>query len=297
LQGNVTGNSSASGSTIAISAMSGITVSGTNNSVINIYGYPHQSYHVIPLGEKDGSATANWFQSTSVIAPMVLSLPLSVQSALMLVSGSMAASSTQATTGNTSLSAGITTSVNMVIYSRGTGASSMSLQSVTSSQVVNQQAITMSAAANSTQFSYSNRVTYGTYSGTFDYSSSAASLNYHTSNLTGLSGVKQMFIPFDFSLSPGQYWFAIGGSTSTATQNASVSVMTRMFVSLSSIALSQNTLAVGNFGGATASSIMWQPAMGSFSVAGGGTTGSIDMTRISSNASNLVPFIRMMRIA
>jgi hypothetical protein len=73
--------------------------------------------------------------------------------------------------------------------------------------------------------------------------------------------------------------------------------MTRMLVSFTSIALSQNTLAIGNFGGATNSSLMWEPAMGSFSVAGGGTTGSIDMTQVSSNVSNLVPFIRFMRIA
>jgi hypothetical protein len=243
------------------------------------------------------TATTNWFQSTSVVAPFNLEQNLSIRSVGMILSGSMAASSTQATTGNTSLSAGITTTRNIVIYSRGAGANSLSLQYVTSTQVLAQQAITWSVAANSSQHSVSNRVTYGTYSGTFDYSSSVTRFDYHTSNLTGLSGLKQIFVPFGISLPPGQYWLAIGGSTSFATQAASVSVMTRMLVSFTSLAISQNTLALGNFGGATSSSVMWQPGLGSFSIGGvGGTTSSVDMNNISSNVSNLFPHIKLMRI-
>jgi hypothetical protein len=256
------------------------------------------SYYAMPAdGWAGGTATTNWFQSTSVVAPFNLQQNLSIGSVGMILSGSMAASSTQATTGNTSLSAGITTTRNIVIYSRGAGANSLSLQYVTSTQVLAQQAITWSVAANSTQHSVSNRVTYGTYSGTFDYSSSVTRFDYHTSNLTGLSGLKQIFVPFGISLPPGQYWLAIGGSTSFATQAASVSVMTRMLVSFTSLAISQNTLALGNFGGATSSSIMWQPGLGSFSIGGvGGTTSSVDMNNISSNVSNLFPHIKLMRI-
>lgn len=284
---NLTGTISVNSGGVSLSLSAGAAGGGST-----------ESYHAIPAdGLAINTATTNWSQSTSCVAPFVISQNLSVGSAVMILSGSMAASSTQATTGNTSLSAGISTTINMVLYSRGAGANSMSLQYVTSTQVIQQQAITWSVAANSSQHSVSNRVTYGTYSGTFDYSSSVTRFDYHTSNLTGLSGVKQIFRPFAFSLAPDMYWIAIGGSTSSATQNASVSVMTRMLVSFSSLAVSQNTLAIGDFGGNTNSSVMWQPALGSFSLGGaGGTTSSIAMANVSSNVSNLVPHIKFMRI-
>jgi hypothetical protein len=162
---------------------------------------------------------------------------------------------------------------------------------VTSTQVINQQRITWSIAANSSQHSVSQRVTYGTYSGTFDFSTSVTRFDFHTSNLTGLTGLKQIFNPFSFSIDPGEYFIALGGSTNTQTQANSISVITRMFVSFSSLAISQNTLALGDFFAGTNSSVLWRPGLGSFSTAGGGTTSSLTMNLISSNVSNLHPRI------
>jgi hypothetical protein len=190
------------------------------------------------------------------------------------------------------------TSHNLVFYSRGAGANSLSLQYVTSTQRVDQQLVTISYAANSTQMSYSNRFTLGSDSFTKDYSSSATSQNFHTSNLTDLTGVKYIDLPCGISLSAGQYWLAYGRSTTNATQNGSISVATRMLVSHNSqIAISQNTLAMGMLGGATNSSVGPMPALGSFTTGGAaGTTSSITMANVSTNVSNNILYVQMMRI-
>jgi hypothetical protein len=158
--------------------------------------------------------------------------------------------------------------------------------------------VTISYAANSTQMSYSNRFTLGSNSFTKDYSSSAGSQNFHTSNLTDLTGVKYIDLPAGLSLSPGQYWIAYGRSTASATQAASISVATRMLVSHNSqIAVSHNTLAMGTLGSATNSSVGWRPAHGSFTTGGAaGTTISITMANVSTLASNNMLYIQMMRI-
>lgn len=260
-------------------------------------GAATQSYHAFP-DMANNTVTTSFGQSTSYVCPFVLSQPLSIDRIRMVYSGSVAASSTQATTGNTSLSMSGITSHNLVFYSRGNGANSLSLQYLTSTQVVDRQLFTISYAANSTQHSYSNRFTLGSASFTKDYSSSVNSVHYHTSNLTDLTGVKYIDLPVGLSLNAGQYWIAYGRSTTRDTQNGSISVATRCLVSHNTmVAVSQNTLAMGMLGGATNSSVGWLPAHGSFTTGGvGGTTSSITMANVSTLASNLMLYVQMMRI-
>ena len=158
--------------------------------------------------------------------------------------------------------------------------------------------MTISYAANSTQMSYSNRLTLGSNSFTKDYSTSVNSQHYHTSNLTDLTGVKYIDLPMGVSLSPGQYWLVYGRSTTRNTQANSISVATRMLVSHNSqIAVSQNTLAMGMLGSNTNSSVGWWPAHVSFTTGGAaGTTSSITMANVSTLASNNALYVQMMRI-
>lgn len=300
--GNTTGNTRTTQQTIVFAGSNGITLSqstGAANDTLWVVGDPHQSYHAIQPGAAVATLTFSFAQSTSIMQPFQISNNLSVGFLRLLASGSCAASSTQSTTGNTSYSMSAVTSHNLVLYSRGTGASSMSLQYIGSTQIVDQQLVTYSVAANSTQHSYSNRLTRGSLSTTFDYSSSAASMNWHTSNLTNFTGVRHFDLDFATSLPPGQYWLAYGRSTTSNTQNANISVATRMLLSHNSmIFVSQNTLVMGPMGAATNSSIMPLPAHGSFSTGGaGGTTSSVDMTRVSSGSSNQIIFGQFMRIA
>lgn len=261
------------------------------------------SYLNIGAPSLQGTVTISaYVQSTSHMMPFVVPYALSVGSVRMIVAGSVAASSTQGLVNGSTLSAGATTSHNFVFYTRGAGASSQSLQYVTSTQIVDRNSVNVqnAAGANSTQLSYSNRWSIGNTSFTKDYSSSAASYNFHTSNLTDLTGTKQIDYPCGISLSQGQWFLGYGRSTNSATQNAAVSVATRMHVSYNSqIAMSQATLgAVGLLGGATNSSVMLATqGLGSYSTSGAaGTTASVELTRVSSGASNNIMYFQLVRI-
>ena len=245
------------------------------------------------------TVTMSFAQSTSYFVPVVLPQNLSLDRMRLIASGSVAASSTQATTGNISYSISAITSHNIVIYSRGAGGNSLSLQYLTSTQVVDQQLITISyAAGNSTQYTVSNRLSIGGTSFTKDYSISSGTVNWHTSNLTDLTGVKQYDVALGLSLAPGQYWVGYGRSTTFATGNANVSVGTRMLVSFNSmIGVTQNTLAIGTLGSGTNSSVGWQPGLGSFTTGGAaGTTNSLGIDKVSTTASNQALYMQFMRI-
>lgn len=300
--GNTSGTSGSVLGTYWIAGSNGVSVSQitSNNGshTLNVYGVPHQSYYAFaPLGAAGATLTTSVAQSTSMMMPFQLPLNHSFDRLRLLVSGSVAASSTQATTGNTSLSMTYVTSHNLVIYSRGTGASSLSLQYVTSTQIVDQVSMRISYAANSTQYSVSLRFSLGSDSFTKDYSVSQNSIQWHTSNITDLTGVKYLDVPFGVSLSPGQYWLGYGRSTNSATQANSVSVATRLVVSMNSmIGLSQNTLALGMLGGATNSSVAFYPALGSYTTSGAaGTTSSVEMSAVSSMSSNNLLHAQLMR--
>jgi hypothetical protein len=321
LGANTAGNTTASGSTIGYSGIN-LTLSGTNGSVVNISAPATSSlvgssgisissngstitvgqilgsyYENLPLWQ--GSTTMTMFQSTSHLLPFVVPEPLSIDVIRFPVTASVAPSSTAATTGNSQFSYGHTRSHNFVVYSQGVGASSLSLQSYTSTQHTDRQSINVSAAANSTQFSYTNRVTYQMSTGatdfTYDYSSSAASLNFHTSGMTAITGNKFHEFPFAMSLTPGLYWLAYGVSSSTASQfNAQG---TRLFNIASNYGASQANVAFGLMGAATNSTVGLYPGLGSFTTAGGGTTASIPLTAFTTSSAHARMFFQLGRSA
>jgi hypothetical protein len=321
LGANTAGNTTASGSTIGYSGIN-LTLSGTNGSVVNISAPATSSLvgasgitissagSTVSIGQILGSYFDNFNgfwpnsttmtarQSTSAVVPLYIAEPLSFGFIRMPITASNPASTTAATTGNTQFSYGQTRTHNFVLYSRGSGASSLSLQSVASTSLTDQQSINVSAAANSTQFSYTNRATYqsegGTFSTNMDYSSSAASLNFHTSNMTGYSGVKMVAFPWATSLSAGQYWLAYGASTSSASQftaNGSVYML-----GWSNYGASQPNLAFGTLGSATNSSVAAFYGLGSFTAAAQ-TTAIIAISAISSTSAHNKMMIQIGNIA
>lgn len=245
------------------------------------------------------SQTVSALQSTSHLLPFVVDQNVSFDYIRLAMSGSvLAASSTAATTGNISYSAGHFRSNNFVIYSQGAGANSLSLQYVTSAQATEAFLMTQSHAANSTQHSYTLNYTFPCSSGTSgftkNYSSSAASLNYHTSHLTDLTGLKIRDFQFAGSLSPGRYWLAWGVSSTTST--ARTADQSRQGIAFTAFGMSANTLAFGLLGSATNYSIQPFMAHGAFTTAGGGTTSSLPMTRVTSTASHIQLFFQLMRV-
>lgn len=323
LGANTAGNTTATGSTIGWSGVN-LTLSGTNNSQVVVsapatssligssgisistngstitVGQVVGSYYGNMEGEWPNSTTMQMLQSTSHIQPFVLENPISFGYIRIPMSLSVAPSSTAATTGNSSWSYGHTRSHNFVLYSRGVGASSLSLQSVASTQLTDQQSMRVSANANSTQFSYTNRATFQMSTGavdyTYDYSSSAGSLNFHTSNMTAATGLKMMEFKWATSLAPGQYWMMYGVSSSTVSQHTNVG--TKWFDIASVYGMSQPNLAFGTIGDATNSSIGPFFGQGSFTAGGAaGTTASLALSAVTTSASHNKMFFALVNIA
>ena len=225
---------------------------------------------------------------------------ISFNSIVFMVNNSLgAASTTGAVTSNTSYGYTSNKSYNFVIYSRNIGASSLSLKYLTSTQVVDVFNMTVSAHATAnSQYSYSARYTIGVQSFTKDYSESTNSVRYHTSHLTDFTGTKRLMMPFAGSLSPGQYWLATGVTTGTTTNAASASNASKMAVMQHSFwGNSHGFVALGPFGSNTNSSVHMIDGWGSFSTTGAaGTTASVDLSAISSQASYWQPVFQLCRI-
>ncbi len=306
-QTNVTWTVNSAGISLNAGGYAGTVSGATNcNVTVNTSGVsvslPYISY--LDLAYIWGNTvTSSVAGSISQMIPFVAPQPISVGSVRMFQVGTVAASSTEALVNGSTLSMSGQTSHNFVFYSRGVGASSQSLQYVTSTQVVDNclMSVQNAAGANSSQLSYTYRFSLANTSFTKDYSSTAQSYNFHTSNVTDLTGTKMVDYPCGISLSAGQWFLLYGRSTTFATQNAVISVATRLNISYDSqFIASQNTQgAIGTLGGATNSSVMFGPVgLGSFSTGGAaGTTNSINISNISSGASNQMPLMQLVRIA
>lgn len=296
--GNVTfsaGANSAGLGSIVFSNLNGVSF-GLNGSTITASvaagGGNTNTYWVnTPIWQ--ATQTANYAGNLSNIVSLMLPNALSFDFVRMIRSGVLlAATTTGATTGNTQFSCGYTRSHNFAIYSKGSGANSQSLQLYFSTQILEQYSNNVSAAANSTQFSYSNRYSFpcssGTTGFTFDYSSSAASLNFGSASGSRLEGLREMDFKIATTLSAGMWWLMYGHSSASSSQFTSLGW--RALYTYAMFGLSQATGSLRKMGdGAINSSVMPGYGVGSFTTAGGGSTTSLGFSNITSGASIWFP--------
>jgi hypothetical protein len=299
ISGNTEGTANATATNIVWAGGYGIELSMSTvagGATISIEERPDKYYANLPFIAN--STTLQPTQSTSAVAPFLLENPITAKFIRLMMSGATSvASTTAATTGNTTWSAGATKSHNFMIMSRGVGANSQSLQYVTSTQVVEQYSQRWSAAANSTQFSvsmeYSLPVSSGVSAFNKNWSSSAASLNFHSSQITDLTGFKQVDFPFAMSLIPGQYWLVYGQSSSTNSNFTSIGL--RDIITYNVYGMSQPNNSWGTFGAATNASVQWKPGLGSYTT-NATTTASIALANVSSSASNNIIYFQLMSL-
>lgn len=287
--------------TLALTNLSGTTASASNGFTLSLSAAkPVMDYYVNAVPFLN-SQTMTVGQSTSHVVPMFVQENLSFDFLRLIGSGSVSAASTTAvTTGATTFSYGYTKSHNLVVYSRGTGANSGSLQSYYSTQIVEQYSNNVACAANSTQFSYSNRYTLpcstGTTGFTHDYSSSANSRHYNSASATMLTGLKHLDLPFGTTLSPGMWWICYGQSSATASNATSALAAARLIVTYNFLGMSQATIQIGPLGSATQQTNGLNFGNGSFSLGGAaGITASLDFTNITTSASNNMMYFQLMR--
>lgn len=234
--GNVVGNSSASGSTIMLSARN-LTFSGTNNSQILISapatsslsatgivsivtngstisigavqsGYTFSSYDVIPAGAPSTSSGGLAPDSTSNIAyffPFLLDENVSAGFLNFPLSMNFLTVGTSSGRQTGGISVGL--------YTRMTGTDSTNLSRLTHTS------FGWSITGNNSSYTI-NQYTVSSYSG---YGASGAT-NSAGSNITsGYTGLKLACIPINSLLTPGPYWLAAIGTNSTSSVNVGIS--------------------------------------------------------------------------
>jgi hypothetical protein len=320
LGANTAGNTTASGSTLGFSGIN-LTLSGTNNSQV-VFSAPATSSLVGTLGISLSTAgstisvrlrPSSYFvqpplmlnsvvqtvgASTSVVWPIELRDLEEIAFLQMVQTVSMSSMASIATAANNTKSYNQQGTSNFVLYTRGIGASSQSLQSVGSTSHSSRMSINVGQNANGSQWTVTHAFTFpaagGTTSSSTSYATTLSNVNVSTTHLTAISGMKLAAFPFATTLEPNQYWIAHGVSTAATTDgNASLS---NMRVTVSHWAMSQLNNTWGAFGSANNASIQALYGIGSYTT-NGVTTASIGFSQISSTASHPVPYLTLARIA
>lgn len=321
LGANTAGNTTVSGSTLGFSGVN-LTLSGTNNSQL-VFSAPAttsmvgsrgitlssngSTVSVMRVGESFianapymlNSVSLSVGVSTSYVIPIELRDVEEVAFLRIIQTVSLSSMASIATAANNTKSYNQQGTFNFVLYSRGIGASSQSLQSVGSTSHSSRQSINVQAAGVGSNWTVTHAYTFPATNGSTSFSTSYATtltnVNISTTHLTALTGMKLAGFQFASTLDPAMYWMAYGFSTADTTNgNASLS---NMRVTHSLWGFSQPNNSFAEFGSGTASSIMPNYGLGSFTTAGGGTTASLGFSNISSSASHVVPYLTMGRIA
>lgn len=243
-------------------------------------------------------------QSTSVAFAAMLDNNLSMDRMRML--RSCAQGTTQvATVANTSWGFTQNETHHFVFYTRGTGASSASLQSYTSTSVGLSMSVqgSIGAASNNLSIRHSYNVPNATGTSQFTASTApagSASLPFastHVSNF--ISGIRLWDSNANMSLPPNKYWVVHGvssaGTTGGASAATALTAATFACSALVSIGVNSN---LASFGTSTqAFNHAYVNLGGSFTTNAINTTASLGITNISSWASNAVPYFFMERIS
>lgn len=211
-------------------------------------------------------------------------------------------STTYGTTGaSMNASVNVISTWNAVVYSVGTGASSQSLISVASGSAAWTLQNSMSVAANGTQYSVTQAITYAVQgnsaSSSFGYSISNTNYSIVTSGLhTLFSGGRLMDLNFAASLSAGPYWLIVGYSSGSATNSTGISLASNAYIAYSAAQVIPGL----NLGIRIMGSTNSQNGLiggQSFSTVGGGTTSILPLSAFTSAASNARMYFQFLRSA
>lgn len=234
----------------------------------------------------------SWVDGASGSMAMQVMVPLPVSASYMRLYALMSTQSSSITSATTTINGSHTLqhSFNLVLYSMGVGANSMSLQYVASGSASMQWMNSWSANSNGSEYSMTARYVFPVEGGYTTLSSSlatsSASFNFPgVSDIMSLVSSNRVFdIPFASSLSAGVYWAIFGYSSAQSNGltdlNAAIS-NNRCFISATMVAANGGNSSFGLMGSSNRTSGAYFGA-GIFSTAGGGTTNSLPFSAISS---------------
>lgn len=242
------------------------------------------------LGEYiQGSTTLSVQGSTSHIAPFMLPYDISISYLRLMMSASFPGTTTIATTNAGTGSCSIASTIFAVVYVQNVGASSQSLKSTASGSVGFTQRWSLSCNATAgSQWTLSKTMSFQNTTGATSFTTqsvaSTSNISLASNDLTVMTGMKALEIPFATSLAAGNYWMMIGISSSSATGGSGT--LTRLNMSVSNIGVSQTGLSLGHWGNNTNASVLMYPGLGSFTTNAIGTTASLGYSNISSTVAH-----------
>ncbi len=271
---------------------------GAGGYTLSVGNQPENYKAVIPLAMLN-TQTYSVAQSTSIIWPSDFQNVETVGFARIPLSVGGTSMASLATTINTSLAYSNAATFRLVAYTRGTGASSQSLQSVASTSWSSGMGATLTANTTGSQYSVSHAFSFPASNTaqqtlTTSYAASVTNFQVSSTHLTSLTGAKILAFPWETFFEGDRYWFMLGVSTTSGTTgNAS---MSNARINTSGLGMSQVNLTWGNFGSANNASVHAVSGIGSFTTAGGGTTASLGFSNISSSASHIIPYLSVAQI-
>lgn len=322
------GSNTASGTTLGLSGLN-LTLSGTNNSQM-VLSVPATSslsatgivslstngstisigaslpllsfYANLPVIQTGTAITATSGSSIYVV-PFVLPQNISVGWVRLFGNFSDSAVGTGGTTSaNQTFSVARYTTVGLVFYTQGVGASSLSLQSFTSTSGGITGMTQYRAAAQGSQYTISLAKTYPASGGAdqnyaTSYAVSSGSIVVSSNSNTLFTGNRFLDLSFQKSLSAGNYWLGIGASTSSLSNSSHISFAGTCAMALSLLGVSQTDTVWGILGIATnVSQNQLQPGLGLWTTnASGWSKDSIGIASISQVVSNLLPAFQLVR--
>ena len=270
-----------------------------NSATITIYEPP--SYGSFAENITIGNSS-NFQRPTGVtfnIAPLVLDRDLSFDWVGNMRSASIGSTTFTGTTNNTTFSFQQAETHNIVIYSKNTGANSLSLGSVMSTTAGLTHSLQIGLGAQTTQYTISQGLTYPIAGGTSTYSTtygvSNASLNISTTHLTAFNGVFMGLSSFGNTLPAGQYWVAFNQSIATTTQHTANMTNAGISISYGGAAIANATVRSQMGIASNVVSHGLYPFNGSATLAGGTAVSSVSMGQITQFASNVMIHARLGR--
>lgn len=225
---------------------------------------------------------------------------------LATINNGQTASILQATSANTSFSGGNSITFAVEFLTQMTGASSASLGYYTSAQATWAGNTTVSNGATGSQFTISFNVSYpiSNASSTTQLTKAYSQASYmvSTSQLTLFANATNLLwldVPFNNSMSAGNYWLGVGISTASATQAGGVSAVFNGKIGQVSMMGSNNFTGFPTLMGiGSNSTFQIAPGLGSWSTTPAAiTTSSMDLSEISAVNNNQRNIFQMIRRA
>jgi hypothetical protein len=249
-----------------------------------------------------GTQTRNNSSGSSlIVCPITLPYYVSASYIRYILSQNATAVGTGGTTSaNTSYSCEIYTTWGLGLYTNGVGASSRSLQQVSSTSVGMTGRTIYTAGAQGSQYTMTlqhtfPRLGFTTNSYSTSYAVSSGSIVLSSNSNTLFTGNAYLDIPWNSSMSPGIYWLAIGASTSSNSNSSNISFLGTGNIGVSLVGSSQGSTHHLMGAASSASDNQYMPGLGVFTTnVFLISTASIGLNSISATAG-FGPAIQMIR--